>query len=105
MKPTMFNLTVSQNPALTSTIFLISYNMPGTDCDLLIEVFDFAGRRMWSKSLIANTGTGTYSVPWNLTMQGGGRLGAGIYFYRATLRQGDSKKVSKTQKIIIHGNK
>ena len=105
LKPVMLNLAVSQNPALTSTIFLVSYNMPGTDCDLLIEVFDFAGRRMWSKSLVANSGTGTYSVPWNLTMSGGGRLGAGIYFYRATMRQGGSKKTSKTQKIIIHGNK
>jgi len=78
--------------------------MPGTDCDLLIEVFDFAGRRMWSQSMTANSGSGLYSVPWNLTMSGGGRLGAGIYLYRATLRQGNSKKVTKSQKIIIHGN-
>ncbi len=105
LKPVMLNLTASQNPALVSTNFLISYNMPGTDCDLLIEVFDFAGRRMWSHSLVANSGTGLYSVPWNLTMSGGGRLGAGIYLYRATMRQGNSKKVSKTQKIIVHGNK
>lgn len=105
LKPVMLNLTASQNPALVSTNFLISYNMPGTDCDLLIEVFDFAGRRMWSKSMTANSGTGLYSVPWNLTMSGGGRLGAGIYLYRATMYQGNSKKVSKAQKIIIHGNK
>ncbi len=104
LKPVMLNLAVSQNPALTSTVFLVSYNMPGTDCDLLLEVFDFAGRRMWSHSCVANSGTGTYRVPWNLTMSGGGRLGAGIYFYRATMRCGDSKKTSKTQKIIIHGN-
>ena len=104
LRPTMLHLTASQNPALVSTTFLVSYNMPGTDCDLLIEVFDFAGRRMWSQSLTANSGTGLYSVPWNLTMSGGGRLGAGIYLYRATMRCGDSKKVSKSQKIIIHGN-
>ena len=105
MKPTMFHITATQNPALTSTIFLINYNMPGTDCDLTFEVFDFAGRRMWSQHVIANTPTGTYSLPWNLTMNGGGRLGAGIYLYRATLRQGNSKKTTKSQKIIIHGNK
>ena len=104
MKPTMFSLAASQNPAITSTNFLVSYNLPGTDCELLIEVFDFTGRRMWSHSFTANSGTGLYSVPWNLTMNGGGRLGAGVYLYRATLRNGNSKKVSKTQKIIIHGN-
>lgn len=104
MKPTLFNLTASQNPALVSTNFLVSYNLPGTDCDLLVEVFDFAGRRLWSQSQTANTSTGTFVVPWNLTMNGGGRLGAGVYLYRATLRNGASKKVSKAQKIVIHGN-
>ena len=105
LKPSMLSLAVSQSPALVSTNFLISYNMPGTDCELLLEVFDFAGRRMWSQSMTANSGTGHLSVPWNLTMSGGGRLGAGIYLYRATMRQGSSKKVTKSQKIIIHGNK
>ena len=104
MKPTMLSLAATQNPARTSTVFLVSYNMPGTDCDLLLEVFDFAGRRMWNHTVTANTSTGTYALPWNLTMNGGGRLGAGIYLYRATLRHGNSKKVSKTQKIVIHGN-
>ena len=105
VKPGALSLTASQNPALTTTNFLVSYNLPGSDCDLLIEVFDFAGRRMWSHSFTANSETGVYAVPWNLTMNGGGRLGAGVYLYRATMRCGNSKKVSKTQKIVIHGNK
>ncbi|MDE6634280.1 MAG: hypothetical protein K2J96_03350, partial [Bacteroidaceae bacterium] len=105
LKPTMFSLGVSQNPAHSNTNFLIRYNFPGTDCELLLEVFDFAGRRMWSHSQVVNTPTGVLTVPWNLTMSGGGRLGTGIYLYRATMRCGDSKRVSQTQKIIIRGNK
>ncbi len=104
LKPTMFNLTASQNPAITSTNFLISYDLPGADCEFLVEVFDFAGRKMWSSSFTASSPSGLYSLPWNLTNGNGGRLGAGIYLYRATMRCGNSKKVSKTQKIIIHGN-
>lgn len=104
LKPVMLNLTASQNPALTSTNFLISYNFPGSDCEFLVEVFDFGGRLMWSHSFTDSSESGVYSLPWNLTMSGGGRLGAGIYLYRATMRCGNSKKVSKTQKIIIHGN-
>lgn len=105
LKPTILNLAVSQNPALTSTNFIVSYDLPGADCELLIEVFDFAGRRMWSHNSTASSGSGIYTVPWNLTMSGGGRLGAGIYLYRVTMRNGSSKKVSKSQKLIIHGNK
>lgn len=104
MRPSMMHVASSQNPAITSTKFLITYNMPGTDCDVLIEVFDFAGRRMWSRSLTAGSTSGTIVVPWNLTMQGGGRLCSGIYFYRVVMSQGNSKKTSKTQKIVIHGN-
>ena len=105
LKPTLFHVAVSQNPALTSTNFLISYNLPGSDCDFLIEVFDFAGRNMWSHRATTSTETGLYSVPWNLTTGSGGRLGAGIYLYRVTVKCGNSKKVSKSQKLIIHGNK
>ena len=91
VKPNVLSLTASQNPAITTTNFLISYdNLPGSDCDLLIEVFDFAGRRMWSQSCTANSDAGVFSVPWNLTMSGGGRLGAGVYLYRATMRCGNS---------------
>ena len=105
LNPTVLGIAVSQNPALSGTNFLISYDMPGSDCDLLIEVFDFAGRRMWTHSCTANSSTGLYSVPWNLTMSGGGRLSAGIYLYQVTISNGNSKKVSKSQKIIVHGNK
>jgi len=104
LKPNLFNVTLSNNPAVTSTTFLISYDRAGSDCDFTIEVYDFAGRRMWRHEETGVSASGLYSIPWNLTMNGGGRLGAGIYLYRVTLRCGDSKEVSKSQKIIVHGN-
>ncbi|MBQ8968165.1 MAG: type IX secretion system sortase PorU [Bacteroidaceae bacterium] len=104
LNPTLLGISATQNPAVSGTNFLINYSLPGTDCDLLLEVFDFAGQRMWSHSCVVNTATGIYVLPWNLTMSGGGRLGAGIYLYRVTMRSGTSKKVSEAQKIIVHGN-
>lgn len=104
VKPNMLSLTASQNPAITSTNFLISYDMPGTNCEFVISVYDFAGRVVWQYNTITSTTNGLLSVPWNLCNGMGGRLWPGIYLYKVTLKQGESKKVSETQKIIIANN-
>ncbi len=105
LKPEIFNVALSHNPATTSTDFIISHNRAGSECDIVIEVFDFAGRRMWLHQERSVSGTGQYSVSWDLRSNGGGRLFAGVYLYRVALSSGDSKWVSKSQKLIISGNK
>ena len=105
LAPTMFNLTASQNPARTSTNFLISYDMAGADCTFTLEVFDYAGRRVWYHQELGSSSRGLYTIPWNLCTNAGCKLYTGIYFYRCQMTCGDSKKVSKTQKIVILNNK
>lgn len=103
--PNMFNLTATQNPARTSTNFLISYDMAGADCTFTLEVFDFSGRRVWYHQEQGSSSNGLYSIPWNLCTNAGAKLFTGVYLYRCQMSCGDSKKVSKTQKIIILNNK
>lgn len=104
MKPEILQLTASPNPAVTNTNFLISYDRPGSECTFTIEVFDFMGHKLWSQSEMGSS-SGLYVIPWNLTTGSGGRIGTGIYLYRCTLQCGESKEVSKTQKIIVLNNK
>ncbi len=103
--PNMFNLTASQNPARTSTNFLISYDLAGTDCSFTLEVFNFAGQRVWYHQEEGSSPSGLYTIPWNLCTNAGAKLFTGIYFYRCQMTCGNSKKVSKTQKIVILNNK
>ena len=103
--PNIFSLRASQNPARTSTNFLISYDLAGTDCTFTLEVFDFSGRRVWYHQEQGSSSGGLYSIPWNLCTNAGAKLFTGIYFYRCQMSCGDSKKVSKTQKIVILNNK
>ena len=103
--PNMFSLTASQNPARTSTNFLISYDLAGADCMFTLEVFDFSGRRVWYRQEQGSSSGGLYTIPWNLCTNAGAKLFTGIYFYRCQMTCGDSKKVSKTQKIVILNNK
>ena len=105
LKPDMLALTATQNPAITSTTFVVSYDFPGADCTFTLDVFDFSGRCVWTKTEVGSSPTGQYRIPWNLSTGAGGRLGSGIYLYRCTIQCGSSKKVSKTQKIVVLNNK
>ncbi len=105
MKPEMLQLTASQNPATESTTFLVTHDMPGSECTFTIDVYDFMGRRLWTTTQKGSSAGNVYSIPWNLTTGAGGKLGSGVYFYRCQMQSGESQKVSKTQKIIVLNNK
>mgnify|MGYP002854386516 CR=1 FL=1 len=105
MPTNILRLMASQNPAITSTNFMVSYNLPGSECDFVIEVFDFSGRCIWSHEESAGETSGVYTVTWNLTNGAGAKVDTGIYLYRCRVRCGESKWTSKTQKIIVQNNK
>jgi len=101
----ILRLMASQNPATTSTNFIISYDLPGSECDFLIEVFDFSGRRIWMHEETSSNANGIHTITWNLTSGGGAKVGTGIYLYRCSIRCGQSKWTSQTQKIMVRNNK
>lgn len=105
LTPDLIQLAATRNPAETETTFLIYFDLPGSECTFTIEVFDFMGQCMWRHTETGYSNTGTYSIPYTLTNGSGGKLGSGIYFYRCLLQSGDSKQVSKTQKLIVVNNK
>ncbi|MBR5053554.1 MAG: type IX secretion system sortase PorU [Bacteroidaceae bacterium] len=98
-------LMASQNPAITSTNFMVSYDLPGSDCDFVVEVFDFSGRCIWMHEESSSGERGVYTVTWNLTNGAGAKVDTGIYLYRCRVRCGQSKWTSKTQKIMVRNNK
>lgn len=101
----ILRLMASQNPAVTSTNFMVSFDLPGSECDFIIEVFDFSGRRIWMHEESSTGERGIFSVTWNLTNGAGAKIGTGIYLYRCLVKCGQSKWTSKTQKIIVRNNK
>ena len=102
IKPSLLSITTTSNPATTETAFILTYDRPGTPCTFAIEVYDFAGRMLWNKSISGSSATGVYTVPWNLTTGSGFPLGSGIYFYRARVSCDGKQSASKSEKIIIN---
>lgn len=102
-KPSIVSLTNSPNPASTGTTFFISSDLPGSVCEYQIEVFDFTGRRIWCHRDTNSSSNGQFTVYWNLSVGAGyGKVGPGVYLYRATLQSGESKHVTKSKKLIVN---
>ena len=106
LRPRISRLYATQNPARTTTNFVLAYDRPGETCDFTIQVMDFAGRKLWQHTERGVSGEGIYSVPWNLTSGGGARLGTGVYLYRVVITSSDGVQSEyAAEKIIIIGNK
>ena len=105
LEPQLFSVSCTNNPASTTTTFIINHDRTGSYMDVEIEVFDVSGRLLW-KHAEGGVSTGAaYTVNWDLTIDGGRRLQTGVYVYRARISTDNSPKVSKAKKLIILDNK
>ncbi len=101
LEPSIADISCTQNPARTSTTFIITHDRAGSDIDVIIDVMDTAGRILWSYTGQNTAESGTSTVDWNLTDNSGRELQTGIYLYRARIACDGSKYTSKTKKLII----
>lgn len=103
LKPTIYSVDVTKNPASTSTTFIVSHNLAGSPVNVTIDVFDMSGRQLWTY-LESGTQTGSYTVDWNLTTSNGQRLQTGVYLYRIRLNADGSQMASKSKKLVVINN-
>lgn len=105
LRPQLFNIGVTNNPARTSTTFIISHDRMESNMDVVIELFDAAGRQMWRHAESGVSATGNYTVDWDLSVDGGRPLQTGVYLYRVKVSSEGSSYVSKTKKLIVISNR
>lgn len=84
--PTIFDVYSDANPATVEANFFIRHNRPDAMLTVTIDIYTIGGRRVWSQSVKGRADMfETSPVNWNLTDEKGGRVGRGIYVYRATV--------------------
>jgi hypothetical protein len=105
LQPNCFSVSCTKNPATTETTFIVSHDRTGSQLEVELEVFDFAGRLLWSHRESGVPTSGTYTLNWDLCTDGGSRLQTGVYLYRVSIGSDGSKQASKAQKLIVIGNK
>lgn len=93
---TSSDITVTNypNPAKEQTYFVINPDHEIVSCT--INIFDLSGRDVCSISA-----SGQNRITWDLTANGGQKLNAGIYFYRASIKTTEKEIYTKANRIII----
>ena len=101
LEPVFINVECSPNPARTTTSFRIIHDRIGANMDVKLEVFDTAGRQLWSHTESGVTSDNTYKIDWDLTVDGGRQLQTGLYLYRLSISSDGSSYASKAKKLIV----
>lgn len=101
LAPGIISLASTENPAKTTTTFIVNHDYVNVPVDVEIEVFDSSGR-MWWKNAEQNVMTGgTYTYQWDLATSMGAKLQTGVYVYRVKMTAQGTSQTSKTQKLVI----
>lgn len=103
--PSIIDVDCTKNPATTSTTFRIVHDRIGSEMDVVIDLYDMSGRHLWSHSETDVPTDNVLTVDWDLTVDGGRRLGTGVYIYRVRASCDGSSYASKAKKLIIMTNK
>jgi len=101
LEPLFFDVESTINPATTSTSFRILHDRTGSNMDVVLDVFDISGRHLWSYAENGVSTDNSYTVDWDLTVDGGRRLQTGVYLYRLRIASDGSSYASKAKKLII----
>lgn len=99
--PNIADISVTKNPATTSTTFIIQHDQIGTELTFSIDIMDMSGRLLHTIVEKGTPATGTYTIDWDLTTATGNRLQTGVYLYRVRLDAAASKGSSLAKKLII----
>ena len=95
-----FNVVCTKNPASETTSFVMTHDRVGSSLTVTMDVFDLSGRQLWKHTETGTPSGSTYTVSWDLRIDGGSRLQTGVYLCRFQLDGGSSKTV----KLIVLGN-
>ena len=102
LSPSMLKVSLTSNPAHTSTAFIIAYDRPSTETKYTISVYDCFGRLWWKHTQNAmSDNAGYYRINWDLTSNNGVFLPSGMYLYKVSVSSAGGKETTKTEKLII----
>ena len=101
LEPRFFDVECTKNPASTTTSFRVMHDRVGSNMDVVLDVFDISGRHLWSYAEGGVSTDNTYTIDWDLTVDGGRHLQTGVYLYRVRISSDGSSYASKAKKLIV----
>ena len=94
------SVACTKNPATEATSFVLTHDRPGSELTVALDVFDLSGRQLWHHTASGYAQGNTYTLDWDLRIDGGARMQTGVYLCRLQLND----SASKTVKLIVLSN-
>lgn len=90
------------NPFTTKTHFFIEHNQCCTTLKVLIQIYTISGKVVKSiNQTINNQGYRFDGIEWDGKDEFGDKLARGVYIYKVSVTDGQSKKAEKIEKLVI----
>ncbi len=96
LNPTIFNVFNYPNPVVEDTRIVVEHDRPETILKTTVDIFDMAGRRIWSF-----TQSSADEIYWDLVGANSQKVSRGLYMFRVTIQNDDSTIQSKIAKMIV----
>ncbi len=96
LDPVIFKVFNYPNPVVDHTRIVVEHDRPETILGTTVDIFDMAGRRVWSFSQ-----SSADEIYWDLVGANGQKVPRGIYLYRIVIEGEDSNIQSKIAKMIV----
>ena len=96
LDPVIFEIYNYPNPAKVSTKFAVKHDRPETIMNTTVDIFDLAGRKVWSFS--QNTADEIY---WDLCGPDSRKVQPGVYLYRVRVNTNGNEVQSKIKKLLV----
>ncbi len=90
------------NPFTTHTGFYFEHNMPGSELQVILQIFSVSGKLVKSfNTKINTTGYRVGPIEWDGKDEYGDWIGKGVYIYKLKVVAPNGKKIEKIEKLVI----
>ena len=99
--PPQLSVRVTENPARSSTTFVLSFDTPGAEGTFAVDLYDMSGRHVWTQSVTGAMSSAGISIPMGV---GGGldaTVGGGVYLYRGRATVAGVTYTTEAEKLIV----
>lgn len=107
LAPEFVQLKVNPSPVVygNGATFELTHDRPGSELEVTIDIFNFQGQILWSKTIAGLCDGFVSTFAWDGTAQGGQPLPTGVYLARAYIVADGVESVTRAIKIVVINNK
>ena len=102
LKPELYDVYTTANPATTEASFYLTHNRPDATVTVRLGVYNLMGQEVWSTTQTGKSDMfKSFPITWELNDMAARRVPRGIYIYRASISTDGVQEATKSKKLAV----